>query len=127
MYNTTSFGALIQGMKNVKIDEIPLRGLSNTTSIKLGDTKPFKIETEKWIENELALINSVIEFLSKNTFSPALISAIVNSSMMYLYMQANVLEVMQSKMDDSLAEGFIEKTKTGIKEIVDQLQRNKLI
>lgn len=127
VYNTTSFGALIPGAKNVKFESIPLTSISNSTSIKLGDVKPFKLETEKWTQNELALINKVIELLSKNTFSPALISSIVNSSLMYLYMQANILEVMQSGMDDSLAEDFFAKTKEGIKDIVDQLQRNKLI
>ena len=126
-YNTTSFGALIPGMKNAKMDTINLRTVSNSTSIKVGEVKPFKIQTEKWTQEELALINKVIELLSKNTFSPALISAIVKSSLMYLYMQAQVLQAMQSKMDDSLAEDFIAKTKEGIKEIVDQLQRTKLI
>ena len=127
VYNTTSFGALIPGMKNAKMDAIPLTGLSNATSIKVGDAQPFKLDTTKWTQEELALINNVIELLSKNTFSPALVSAIVKSSLMYLYMQADILQVMQSRMDDSLAEDFIAKTKDGIKEIVEQLQINGLI
>ena len=127
MYNTTSFGALIPGMKNAKIETISLLGVSNTTAIKVGDVQPFKLEIDNWTKDELALINHIIELLSRNTFSPALISAIVNSSLMYLYMQADILQVMQSGMADEMAENFIAKTKEGIKEIVDQLQRNNLI
>ncbi|MBR1775690.1 motility associated factor glycosyltransferase family protein [bacterium] len=127
IYNTTTFGADIQGMKNVQFENIPLNVVSNTTSMILNTAMPFKIETQAWSQDELKLINDVIELLSKNTFSPALVSAIVKSSLLYQYMQAEVIKVLQSKMDDGLAEGFIEDTKTGIKIIIDMLQKNHLI
>ena len=126
-YNTSSFGANISGMKNARFDSIFLLGLSNTTSIKLGEVSPFKFEVDKWTQDELALINNVIELLSKGTFSPALIAAIVKSSLMYQYMQANILEVLQSKMADGLAEDFINKTKESVKIIIDYLQKYGLI
>ena len=127
VYNTTSFGANISGMKNAKFDSILLLGLSNTTAIKLGEVKPFKFNVDKWVQNELTLINNVIEFLSKGSFSPALIASIVKSSLMYQYMQANILEVLQSKMADNLAEDFINKTKESVKIIIDYLQKYGLI
>ncbi len=127
VYNTSSFGALIPGMKNVPIDKIPLFGISNTTSILLGEVQPFKFETKKWTENELLLINNIIDLLSQNTFSSALIAAVVKSPMMYQYMQADILQVLQTNMADEIAESFIAKTKEGIKFIVDSLQANGLI
>ena len=127
VYNTTSFGALIPGMKNAKFETILLQGLSNTTSMKLGDVQPVKYATEKWTQEELALINQVIEIMSKGVFSPALISSVVKSPLLYLFMQADILKVLQSKMDDGLAEGFIAKAKEGIKCVIEILQRNKLI
>ncbi len=126
-YNTSSFGANIPGMKNVPIDKIPLFGISNTTAITLGEVQPFKIETKSWAEAELLLINEVIALLSTGEFSPALVSTIAKSSLMYQYMQADILEVLQSKMAESLAEGFIAKAKEGIKSIVDSLQENDLL
>ena len=117
IYNTTSFGAAIEGMKNVPFENIPLNSISNTTSITLGEINP----------SELQLINEVIEMLSKGIFSPALVSAIVKSSLLYQYMQADILNVLQSKMADNLAEKFIEDTKVGVKTVIDMLQKNYLI
>ena len=42
-------------------------------------------------------------------------------------MQADILQVLQAKFDSSLAEGFIEKTKLAIKDVIDSLQKNHLI
>ncbi len=126
-YNTSSFGANIPGMKNTPIDKIPLFGISNTTAIILGEAKPFKLETQDWTQGELALINEVIALLSRGEFSPALVASIAKSPLMYQYMQADILEVLQSKMADGLAEGFIAKAKEGIKYIVEALQQNNLI
>lgn len=126
-YNISSFGANIPGMKNMSIDKIPLFGISNTTSITLGELKPFKIDTQTWTQGELLLINEVIALLSKGEFSPALVSSIAKSSLMYQYMQADILQVLQSKMADDLAEGFMNNAKEGIKYIVEALQQNKLI
>ena len=127
VYNTSSFGAQIPNTKNAKLDSILLLGISNTTSIKLGEAQPFKFETEKWTKDEFALINNVIEFLAKAAFSPALVASIVKSSLLYQYMQADILQALQTKMADSMAEEFINKTKEGIKFVVDGLQRNSLI
>ncbi len=127
IYNTTSFGAAIPGVKNVKFEDIPLIGLSNTTAITLGEVQPFVLETSEWAQNELLKINSIIDLLSKNVFSPALISAIVKTPTMYQYMQADILEVLQSRMADGLAEKFMGTTKTSIKEVIELLQKNNLI
>ena len=127
VYNTSSFGANISGMKNAKFDSILLLGLSNATAIKVGEASPFKFNVDKWTQDELTLINNIIELLSKGTFSPALVASIVKSSLMYQYMQANILEVLQSKMADGLAEEFIGKTKESVKIIIDYLQKYGLI
>ena len=127
IYNTTSFGAKIEGVKNMPFDKIPLFSVSNTTAIVLGEAKPFKLDIKDWTQDELLLINNIITYLSKGTFSPALVSSITKSQLMYQYMQADILQVLQSGMDDSLAEGFINRTKEGIKYIVDVLQKNQLI
>lgn len=127
VYNTSSFGALIPGMKNISIDKISLMGISNTTAFALGEVKPFKIETKEWSEKELLIINEVIALLSKNEFSPALVSTVAKSPLLYQYMQAEILEVLQSGLNERLAEGFISKTKEGIKYIIDTLQKNNLI
>lgn len=126
-YNTSSFGANIPGTKNMPIDKIPLFGISNTTAITLGEAKPFKIETKEWTENELLIINEIIALLSRGEFSPALVSTITKSPLMYQYMQADILEVLQSKLADRLAESFISKAKEGIKYIIEALQNNNLI
>lgn len=126
-YNTSSFGANIPGAKNVPIDKIPLFGISNTTAISLGEVQPFKLETQAWTQDELLLINEIIALLSKAEFSPALVASIAKSPLMYQYMQADILEVLQSNMAENLAEDFITKAKEGIKYVVEALQQNNLI
>lgn len=127
IYNTTSFGADIPGMKNVPFENISMLSTSNTTAIIVGETAPFKIATKGWTEEELRLVNNIIEILAKNTFSAALVSAVVKSPMMYQYMQTDILNVLQSKMADGYADEFVVNTKAAVKEVVDILQRNKLI
>lgn len=127
VYNTTSFGAAIEGMKNVSFEKIPLLFLSTGTPFILGEAKPFKLEIGEWSKEELKLINNVISILSKGVFSPALVSSIVKSPLMYQYMQAEVLKVLQSKFETGYAEEFIENTKAAVKEIVESLQKNRLI
>lgn len=127
IYNTTSFGADIEGIKNVSFDEIPLFFASSGTAFILSEAKSFKFETQEWTQDELRLINNIINFISKNVFSPALVSAITQSSLVYGYMQADVLKALQSNFDPSLAESFIEKSKVAIREIVETLQKNRLI
>ena len=98
IYNTTSFGADIEGMKNQSFETIPLGTLSNGTPIILGEVSPFTFDIKAWSQEELLLINNVISILSKGMFSPALVSAIVKSPLLYQYMQAEILKVMQAKM-----------------------------
>ena len=125
VYNTSSFGANIPGTKNRQITEIPLPVVSNATAITLGEVKPFKLEAAAWAQDELLLINEIIALL--NEFSTALVSSISKSPLMYQYMQADILQVIQSKMAEELAEDFITKAKEGIKFVVDALQKNNLI
>ena len=127
VYNVSSFGANIPGTKNKQITEIPLPVVSNATAITLGEAKPFKLETSVWAQDELLLINEIIALLSRNEFSTALVSSISKSPLMYQYMQADILQVIQSKMAEELAEGFITKAKAGIKFVVDALQKSNLI
>ena len=127
VYNTSSFGANIPGMKNMPIDKIPLFGISNTTAIALGEVQPFTLETKTWAQDELLKINEIIALLSRNEFSTALVSSIAKSPLMYQYMQADILECLQQKMAEELAEGFINKAKEGIKYIIETLQKNNLI
>lgn len=127
IYNTTSFGAYIEGMKNVRFEDIPLLFSSMGTPFILGEVQRFKFKTEDWAKEELRLINSVISVLSKGVFSPALVSSIVKSPLVYQYMQADILKVLQSKMEVANPEEFIQRTKIAIKDIVDNLQKNRLI
>ena len=127
VYNTTSFGAAIEGMKNVAFDDIPLFLSTTGVNLILSEPKPFKIETKDCTQEELFLINNIISLLSKGVFSPALISSIVKSSLVYEYMQADITQVMQSKFDPNLAEEFIEKAKAAIKAVVEYLQKYRLI
>ena len=127
VYNTTSFGAAIEGMKNIAFDDIPLFLSTTGVNLILSEPKPFKIETKDWTQEELFLINNIISLLSKGVFSPALISSIVKSSLVYEYMQADIIQVMQSKFDPNLAEEFIEKAKAAIKAVVEYLQKYRLI
>ena len=127
VYNTTSFGAEIKGMKNVLFENINFFTVSNTTAFILGSITPIKLNTQEWIQKELFLINNVISLLSKEAFSPALVSSIVKTPVLYQYMQADILNVLQSRMDESLAVEFLDKTKSAIKEVIDLLQRNRLI
>ena len=126
LYNTTSFGAAIPGMINKSFDEIS-SNCTNKTLFILGNVSPFKLETKDWTQQELFLINNVITLLSKRIFSPALVSAIVKSPILYQYMQADILKVLQSNLAEECAEEFIEKTKASIKSVVDLLQKNELI
>ena len=114
-------------MKNVAFDNIPLFLSTTGLNLILAEPKPFKIETKDWTQEELFLINNIISLLSKGVFSPALISAIVKSSLVYEYMQADIIQVMQSKFDPNLAEEFIEKAKAAIKAVVEYLQKYRLI
>ena len=125
IYNISSFGALIKGVKNIKFEDLDLQNEASMKSINL--CTPFKFELKEFMQEEFCNINSIISILSKGVFSPALVSAIVKSGLVYQYMQTEVLEVLQKNFNQELAEIFIDKTKTTIKTVVEQLQKNKLI
>ena len=46
---------------------------------------------------------------------------------MYQYMQADILEILQNKMQIDNSDEFIQKTKIAIKDIINNLQNYKLI
>lgn len=125
IYNISSFGALIQGVKNTSFDKLHL--IENSGIQPTAFVQPFKFEIKDFIQEEFCNINNIISMLSKGTFSPVLVSAIVKSVLVYQYMQAEILTVLQKNFDPELAQKFIESTKSAIKAIVEQLQKNKLI
>jgi len=79
------------------------------------------------MQEEFFEINKIISLLSRGAFSPALVSAIVKSALVYQYMQADVLDVLQKNFEQQIADDFINETKAAIKTIVETLQKNKLI
>ena len=127
IYNTTSFGAAINGIKNVKFEDIHLSGISTGIPFILGELTPFKLNLEEWTKEELKMINEIISLISKNVSPTVLISAIVKSPLMYQYMQADILEILQNKMRIDNPDELIQKTKIAIKDIINNLQNYKLI
>ncbi len=127
IYNTTSFGALIEGMKNSKLEDIPAAVPAVGMDFLLQNLNKINFEIKDWTQEELFLINNVISALSKGNFSPALVSSIVKSPLLYQYMQAQVLKVLQTQFSPESAEDFLNKTKLAIREVVDLLQKNSLI
>lgn len=125
VYNLSTFGAEIEGVKPVNFESLSLMVAADT---QVMDTIPtFKLKLDNFIQDEFLNINNIISMLSKDTFSPALVSAIVKSVLIYQYMQNDVLTVLQKSFDPVAAEEFINKTKNAIKIVVETLQRNKMI
>ena len=52
---------------------------------------------------------------------------VIMLSLLYEYMQADILNVMQAKFDSELAAEFIDKTKAAIKKVIEYLQKLNLI
>ena len=125
LYNLSSFGALIQGIKTVKFEDLNLHAPASLQQLTF--VQPFKFDLKQFIDEEFCQINNIITMLSKGVFSSALVNTIVKSMFIYQYLQAEVLEVLQRNFDKELAESFMEKTKQAIKVIVERLQKNKLI
>lgn len=125
IYNTSSFGAYIEGTKNATFDELPL--FEKASLQQVAFVEPFKFELKDFMQEEFFNINQVIAMLSKGIFSPVLITAITKSIFLYQYMQADILEVLQKNFASELAEDFIQKTKNSIKVVVETLQKTKLI
>lgn len=125
VYNISSFGALIKGVKNVKYEDLNL--VSPIIPINTDSIPEMNLDVKTFIEDEFCNINNVISLLSKEVFSPALVSAIVKSTLLYQCMQADIVNALQKNMDSQIAEEFIDKTKTAIRTVVEILQKNKLI
>lgn len=125
IYNISSFGAYIEGVKAVSFEELNLTAPASTSQISFIPT--FKFDLKTFIDEEFCNINNIITILSKGVFSPALLSAIVKSAFIYQYMQSEILEVLQKNYAPELAEPFIEKTKASIKVVVELLQKTKLV
>lgn len=125
IYNISSFGAAIEGAKNTSFEELNV--LSQADMHSVNSVQPFRFEIKEFMQEEFYSINNIIGLLSKGVFSPALVSAIVKSVLIYQYMQAEILTVLQKNFDPELAQKFIDNTKVAIKSIVEQLQKHKLI
>ena len=125
VYSLTTFGAEIKGVRAVNFESLSLMVAADVQI--LSTLKPFKFNTETFVQDEFLNINNIIAVLSKEVFSPELVSAIVKSVLIYQYVQSDILTVLQSNFDPLLAENFINKTKQAIKVVVDILQNNKLI
>ena len=125
IYNISTFGAQINGVKPVNFELLSLM-----VPIKLNvldDIAPFKFRLEEFVQDEFFNINNIISILSKEVFSPELLSAIVKSVLVYQYMQNDILNALQTNFSEQIAEEFINKTKTAIKFVVDNLQKNKMV
>ena len=125
VYNVSSFGAYIEGVKNVKFDDLYL--YAPAVNVSLEDIEYKKFDVTDFVKEEFKNINNIISMLSKSTFSPALVSSIVKSVLVYQYMQGEIVNALQSNFDERMAQEFIDKTKSSIKTVVDILQRTKLI
>jgi hypothetical protein len=125
VYNLSTFGADIEGVKPVSFETLSLMVPANLSS--LDEVTPFKLKTDEFIQEEFMNINNIITMLSKEVFSPALVSSIVKSVLIYQYMQSDILVILQRNFDPQAAEDFINKTKNAIKVVVESLQKNKLI
>lgn len=125
VYNLSTFGAEIEGVKAVNFESLSLMVAANTEI--LDSILPFKLNMDEFIKDEFLHINNVIALISKEVLSPDLISAIVKSVLIYQYMQADILKVLQLNFDPQVAEDFINKAKNAIKVVVETLQRNKML
>lgn len=121
IYNISSFGAYINGVKNVSFEELNL--VTHSSIQPLNFVAPFKINVKEFADLEFFHINKIISILSKGTFSAALISAMMESVLIYQYMQADLLSIVQQKVDEEIANTFVDHTKTAIKTVVELLQK----
>lgn len=125
IYNISSFGALIEGVKNITFADLNLETARNLSS--LAFVEPFDFDIQEFMQEEFKSINAIIETLSQGVFSPALVASIIKSVFVYQYMQAEILNVLQRNFDPELAQKFIDNTKLAIKIVVEELQKNRLI
>ena len=125
IYNLSTFGAYIHGVKSAHIEQVLPHVPASMTAVSF--VSPFKFELNDFMQEEFCNINNIISLISKDVFSPALVNAVVKSVLVYQYLQADVLNVLQRNFEPELAQEFIGKTKLAIKEIVSLLQNNRLI
>lgn len=125
IYNLSSFGAYINGVKNVRFEDLLLNNNAGTQPVAF--VQPFKFNMKDFINEEFAIINNIITTLSKRAFSQTLVTDVVKSVFIYQFMQEEVLTVLQRNFDNELAEDFIGKTKIAIKSVVEKLQKSNLI
>ena len=125
VYNLTNFGAYILGIKTTTFEEIIPN--TNSSMSQVSFVAPFKFELQDFMQEEFFAINNIINLLSKEVFSPALVNSIVKSVFIYQFLQANILEILQKNFAPELADDFMGKTKYAIKRIVTLLQTNRLI
>lgn len=125
VYNITTFGAKIEGVKSTTLEEISAVSMANLKPI--DETSPFIFDLKDFMQEEFFHINNVITALSKGIFSSNLVSLVVKSVLLYEYMQTDILNVLQKNFAPELAESFIGNAKVAIKQIVEKLQANKLI
>lgn len=125
IYNISSFGAKINGVKNVAIKDINVNSERNLQALNSLNT--FNLDIQEFVNDEFCSINNIISIISKGIFSPALVNSIMKSVLVSQYMQTEILNVLQKNFDPNLAQSFIETTKTSIKSIVEILQKNKMV
>ena len=125
VYNISDFGADINGVKPVNFTSLNLMTPANLEI--LDEVNSFKFKLEEFIQDEFLQINNIISLLSKDVFSPALVSAIIKSVLIYQFMQADILTILQNSFDQQTVDTFINKTKGAIKTVVDILQRNQMV
>lgn len=125
IYNISSFGAYIEGVKNTSFDELELFRTSSMQPV--NSTQVFKFELKDFIQDEFMQINSIISHLSKGHFTPSLINTIIKSAFVYQYMQSEILEILQKNLAPEKGDEFVAQTKASIKNIVEHLQYCKLI
>lgn len=125
VYNLSTFGAYIEGVKTASFEDLNLFSHANTVSVDVAE--PFKFELAEFMQDEFFIINNVISLLSKDVFSSALVSSILKSVLLYQYLQTEILDILQKQLNPQYAEGFIDDTKAAIKTLVEILQKNRLI
>ena len=125
IYNTTSFGALIPGVKNASFEELIPSTYASLSPLELP--VPYKFDLKDFMQEEFKSINEIISLISKGVFSQALVTAVVKSVLVYQYLQSEVLAVLQKNFDSEMANEFMDNTKNAIKLIVEALQKSKLI
>ena len=104
LINLSTFGAYVSGFKTGSFDE---QYFGSEYSLEALDSiETFKFDVKDFVQEEFKEINNIITTLSKGVFSPAMVNSILKSVLVYQFMQAEVLNVLQKNFDDSLAENF---------------------